>query len=85
MCLDGCSLKRVTKGFDVPRTDVVGLVLCRADYAKMKVDILRNARMAWNKLDQSSAPRLQDHTSSDVAAACSHDGGLQPADNEGKS
>ena len=85
MYLDGGSLKRVTKGFDVPRTDVVGLVLCRADYAKMKAGILNKARMAWNKLDQSGAPRLQDHTSSDVAAACSHDGGLQPADNEGKS
>ena len=85
MYLDGCSLKRVTKGFDVPRTDAVGLVLGRADYAKMKAGILRKARMAWNKLDQSGAPRLQDHTSSDVAAACSHDGDLQSADDEDKS
>jgi hypothetical protein len=63
----------------------VGLVLGRADYAKMKACILRKARIAWNTLDQSDAPRLQEDTSSDVVAACSHDGDLQSADDEDKS
>ena len=42
--------------------------------------VLRKARMAWNTLDQSDAPRFQDPSSSDVATACSHErgDGLQP-------
>ena len=83
--LDGGSLKRVTKGFEVPRTDAMRLVLCRADYAKVKAGVLHKARMAWNRLDQSDAPRFDDQTSSDVAAACSHDCGSQPSNNEGMS
>ena len=66
--LEGGSLKRLSKGFEVPRTDAMGTVLSCGDYAKMKAGILRKARMAWNKLDQSDAPRFQDQM-----AACSHD------------
>ena len=77
---DGDTQKRTTKGFEVPRVDALGLVLGRDDYAKMKAAVLRKARMAWNKLDQSDAPRFQDQSSSDVAKACSHErgDGLQP-------
>ena len=72
-------------GFEVARTDAMLCVLCRADYAKMKIGILHKARMQWNKLDQSDAPHFSGSDFSDVATACSHDCGLQPASNEGMS
>ena len=64
-------MKRVSKGFEVPRTDVMGNVLSRDDYAKLKASILCKARAAWNELDQSDAKRFDEQTSSDVASACS--------------
>ena len=82
---DGGSLKTATKGFTVSRTDAFGNVLCRADYAKMKAGILHKARMAWNKLDQSDAPRFQDRSSSDVTTACSHDCKAQSSNSESMS
>ena len=82
---DSGSLKRVCKGFEVPRTDAMGCVQCRADHAKMKAGTLHKIRMHWNEVDQSDAPCFQDQTSSDVATACNHDCGLQPANNEGMS
>ena len=81
---EGGSLKSVSKGFEVPRTDAMGLVLCRHEYARVKAGVLHKARMAWNRLDQSDAPRFQEQTSGDVAVVPSNrDGGLQPANNEG--
>ena len=66
---DGDSSKRTTKGFEVQRTDAMGMVMSLEDYAKMKATVLCKARMAWNKLDKSDAPRFQDPSSSDVATA----------------
>ena len=79
----GDAMRRSSKGFEVPRTDALGLILGRTDYAKVKAGVLHKARMAWNRLDQSDAARFQDQSSSDVVEACSLDGGLQPATGEG--
>ena len=66
---DGDSSRRTTKGFEVQRTDAMGRVMCREDYAKMKATVLCKARLTWNKLDKSDAPRFQDPSSIDVATA----------------
>ena len=68
---DGSSMKSVSKGFEVPRTDVLGNILSRDEYAKLKASILCKARVAWNALDQSDAKRFDAPTSSDVVSACS--------------
>jgi hypothetical protein len=60
MYMRGGSLQRVSKGFEVPRTDVMGNVMPRGEYAKVKTRILHKARMAWNDLDDSDAPRFKD-------------------------
>ena len=52
--------KTLTKGFVVSRNDAVtGLVLAKPEYKKLKKDMLHKARMTWNELDKSSAPRLK--------------------------
>lgn len=61
----------------------MGVVLGPNGYAKMKAAVLREARMAWNKIDKSNTPRFQDSSVSDVASACSQENrecsdGLQP-------
>ena len=71
-------MKLKCKNFDIPRHDPAGRVLSTADYGNMKENVLRQARLAWNALDQSDAPRFQEQTAGDVAEACSRDGGLQP-------
>ena len=66
---DGSSLKRLSKGFEVPRVDAMGSILGLAAYSKVKAGVLHKARMAWNEFDKSDAPRFPDQTSSDVATA----------------
>ena len=63
----GGEIRRKTKGFEVPRTDALGLVLSGSEYAKVKAAILHKARMAWNQLDESGESRFQEQAASNVA------------------
>ena len=65
-----------TSELEVPRTDAAGNVLSRDSYAEMKERVLNKAKMQWNDLNTSDAPRFQVSTSTGVVAFCGTDGGL---------
>ena len=47
-----------SKGFTVPRLDVLGNLMSSELYGAAKAGVLKKAREAWNDLDQSDLPRF---------------------------
>ena len=50
--------RQLSKGLEVPRTDYIGNVLRGDAYSQAKAQVLIKARLKWNTLDRSGAPRF---------------------------
>ena len=63
---DDGEIRRLSKGLEVPRTDLSGTVMSADMYSKAKAHVLVKAKQKWNTLDRSGAARFP-------IAACSQD------------
>ena len=68
--------RQLSKGLEVPRTDYIGNVLRGDAYSQAKAQVLIKARLQWNTLDRSGAPRFP---ADDGVPQPRPWGGLQPA------
>ena len=50
--------RQLSKGLEVPRADYIGNVLRGEAYSQAKAQVLIKARLKWNTLDRSGAPRF---------------------------
>ena len=53
------TIHRISKGLEVPKTDVMGKPLDKQTYASAKKAKLKKAKETWNQFDQSYAPRFK--------------------------
>ena len=58
---EGGETRQLSKGLEVPRTDYTGNVMCEDSYSQAKTQVLIKARLKWNTLDRSGAPRFPVH------------------------
>ena len=56
--LEGEKPRKQYKGFEVPRHDLFGVLLPKEEYSAGKRAVLGRARLEWNKVDKSDAPRF---------------------------